>query len=246
MLKELYEQIRKDAHNDSGLIMSPEDLVYATGDLYLPPIEPHPLVLPVHSLAGLVDFIRYGSWTEDRKGFFVHVCSPSLVKLVGPLYGRNNSQRNEYCAAAAIINNTIRYGQYLDQETMVIGALTNFEETTERNALLKLIGNLKDEAVTTMVDDGVTQQVTAFTGVARAEHVEVKNPITLQPFRTFAGIEQPPSLFILRIQHADKGGPKIALFQVEDNLWQHDAMAAIKKFLLDTLDTLNIKLPVIG
>lgn len=243
MLKELYQQIQADTHAE--LIQAGEDgLVYATRQLHLLPSEPQAEPLEVHSLTGFVDYCKSNRDIVPMQAplLLIHVVSPTRVDLIGSLYGRNLSQRNTYCKAHFIEPGKFSYGRYLDQESMIIALLSQFDHTDHRADLMKLIGNLKTEAITTHIDDGVTQRVTAMTGVARVAEVDVPNPVSLKPFRTFAEIEQPESLYVFRLQGAKEGKPQAALFNVEDNRWQLEAIEGIKAWLAERIPDI----PIIG
>ena len=56
---------------------------------------------------------------------------------------------------------------------------------------MQVVGNLKEDAVRTMTDDGVSQVTAVRTGVATVADVKVPNPVSLRPFRTFIEVDQP-------------------------------------------------------
>jgi len=58
------------------------------------------------------------------------------------------------------------------------------------------------------------------------------NPIRLRPYRTFREIEQPASLFVLRLQKGRDGElPRAALFEADGGQWKLEACQAIKHWL---------------
>lgn len=211
---------------------------------HLLPREPQAQSLEVHSLTGFADYCHSARDVVQtlRPGLMIQVVSPVRVDLIGSLYGRNNSQRDIFCEAHAVVSDGFAYGRYHDLAHMIIGLLSQFDHTDHRSDLMKLIGNIKTEAITTHVDDGVTQRVTAMTGVARVAEVDVPNPVSLKPFRTFAEIEQPASLYVFRLQGAKEGKPQAALFSVDDHRWQLDAIARIKAWLAERITDM----PIIG
>jgi hypothetical protein len=79
----------------------------------------------------------------------------------------------------------------------------------DRDIMLKVVGNIKEETVNTIGDDGVSQAVVAKMGVATVANVKVPNPVVLKPYRTFVEVDQPESEFIFRMQ----SGPRCALFE---------------------------------
>ena len=105
------------------------------------------------------------------------------------------------------------------------------DETTAK--IMRIVGNLTQGTEMNVSDDGVTQRVTARAGVARVEVVDLPNPVTLRPFRTFMDIAQPASLFVLRIKADKDDGPICALYEADGGSWKNDAIATIKAYLED-------------
>ena len=100
--------------------------------------------------------------------------------------------------------------------------------------MLSILGNITHEAEIRVEDDGVTQSVTARAGIARVAQVDLPNPVTLQPYRTFVEVEQPESQFVLRIKAdpENKLEPiKCALFPADGNRWKAVAAQNIKEWL---------------
>lgn len=239
MDKELYEALQASAHGEQ---VSIEGKSYVTQQVYLPPDEPIVKPLRVHSLVGFVDYATHHRDSLATAGVMIHVASPILVSLVGALYGRNDHMRNTYCEAHAIPGDQFALGRYQDHESFIVGLLSQFDVTTDRNALLRVLGNLQSEAILTHVDDGITQTVTARAGIARVAQVDVPNPVTLRPFRTFAEVKQPESLYVFRLQAAKEGKPQAALFAVEDHRWQLEAIESIKTWLAERITDI----PIVG
>lgn len=111
---------------------------------------------------------------------------------------------------------------------------SSFVDNKDRNLLLKVTGNVKDEAVKSVGDNGVSQAVTIKTGVASVSDVVVPNPVTLAPFRTFQEVEQPESKFIFRM----KDGPSAALYEADGGAWRNEAMKNIKSSSKNSLKDL--------
>jgi hypothetical protein len=110
--------------------------------------------------------------------------------------------------------------------------------TEDREKLLKIVGNIRDENVTEFGDDGVTQQVQARTGITRIENIVVPNPVVLKPYRTFTEVEQPESSFILRMRK----GPEVALFEADGRAWENKAICNIRDYLRKELEGIEINI----
>lgn len=202
--------------------------VFTTRPVHLPPAEPQPKTLQIHTLTGFADFVN--SFDKTRIAC-IHIADPANVWACGHIDGRHN-ERAYYARAVRFEAGKFPFGQYLDQEDFVIAAQACFVESDVRARMLALVGNLTDEYVSNQSDNGVSQQVSTRRGVSLASKEDVPNPVILSPFRTFPEIAQPASPFILRVR---KGG-EVALFETASTEWQHVAILAISDFL-------KIKLP---
>lgn len=184
--------------------------------------------LTISTLTGFVDYIK-SNIDEIKTKILIHVVSPVSVKLYGPL--NIDREREGYLAAIADLPKNIRYEQFLDAEQFNIMLQSSFADKGDKEVLLKYTGLVRDEAVKTTGDDGVSQKVTVKTGVASVAEAVVPNPVTLAPFRTFPEIEQPSSKFIFRM----KDGPRAAIFEADGGAWRNEAMLSIKEYLKEEL-----------
>jgi len=194
---------------------------YATGDMKLlrePSVSP----LVVHSLSGLIDYIK--SNFDENSGLMIHVKSPSEVELLDTL--NQDAQRDVWVRAEAMLPH-FNFDRFYDVEDLNIKLQSCFVQSEDRDIMLKVVGNVQEENVKSASDDGVTQTVTARHGVAQVGNVQVPNPVKLSPYRTFVEVEQPQSEFIFRMQ----SGPRGALFEADGGAWKNKAMSTIQNFL---------------
>lgn len=199
--------------------------VFATQQLHK--IEaPTADAIEVNSLSGLVEYLL-SSFDGDSK-IMVHVDSPEEVYAFSTF--NNDFNRNHFIKAEALIP-SLRFDSFYDAESFNIKLQSCFVKNEDRDVMLKVVGNIKEENVSTFGDDGVSQAVVAKTGVASVNNVLVPNPVSLRPFRTFVEVEQPESDFIFRMQN----GPRCALFEADGGAWKLDAMRNIKQYLEATL-----------
>lgn len=189
----------------------------------------------VSTLDALVEFIANDTDSIlDELGIIIHVQGYDRVDV----YGEANAdmRRNHYLQAAALCPEPLRYGHFYDTETFNILLQSRFEDNADKQLLLQLTGNIKDEAVKQVGDNGITQSVTVKTGVTNVDNVIVPNPVTLVPRRTFFEIEQPASPFVYRMQ----SGPECALFEADGGAWKQEAIKRIADYLVKRLaDALN-------
>ncbi|MFH5187144.1 hypothetical protein ACHHV8_33680 [Paenibacillus sp. TAB 01] len=188
--------------------------------------------IEVHNLSGIVEYLL--SDFDSRLPVIVHVISPTEVHVLTGLNG--NLDRSTLIKATALLPR-IRFNEYADLESFNVMLQSCFvpgsieELRNDRESVLKLVGNVKDEQVMSYGDDGISQSVAAKTGVATVENVAVPNPVYLKPFRTFVEIEQPLSAFVLRMRK----GPEVALFEADGGAWKVVAIQRIKEFLFANL-----------
>lgn len=204
---------------------------YTSKQVFIPPADPTPATLRVYTLAAVTDFVKDFNQGEID---CIHVESPTKVQIYGPLEGRHK-QRPCYLTAAFNAP-AFSFDKYHDQEDFIIGVQACFVPTDQRAALLALVGNLTDEAVRNLSDDGVTQTVAVRRGISMAAPASVPNPVRLNPYRTFPEIAQPTSDFILRV----RAGCEVALFKTADTAWCLAAIQDIAAFLGERLPKTTI------
>ena len=223
MIKEAIQHIIELANTRVVKVNGQE---YSTQKMHLIQ-EPTPSTIEVNSLTGLVDYLI--SNFDGEKNLMVHVKSPTEVEVFSEV--DNDMKRDEWITAKAMLP-TFRFDNWYDSENFIIKLQSCFVQNEDRDIMLKVVGNIKEEDVRTTGDDGVSQVVTAKTGVATVGNVKVPNPVVLSPFRTFVEVEQPESDFIFRMQ----SGPRCALFEADGGAWKLKAMQNIKDFLTAALE----------
>lgn len=202
------------------------DQVYSTQPIHRVK-EPTPGAINVRSLSGLVEYIQ--SKFDGDENIMIHVCSPTKVEAFTTF--NRDYDRKEMIKADAMLPEFI-FDRFYDTETFNIKLQSCFIKDDERDIVLKVVGNIQEEDVNTYGDDGVTQTVTARTGVATLSKVVVPNPVSLRPYRTFVEVQQPASNFVFRM----KNGPVASLFEADGGAWKLEAMSNIKEYLQVALE----------
>jgi hypothetical protein len=215
------------------------------------PEEPEVATRIIKTLDGFVNYINNcDEWNTDeflsfgfqRKDLIIGIQSPTSVSLFSLAFGPRKQQEN-YIAAQAILNDT-KSMRFLEQEEFITRIQTDFVQDEITEAILKIVGTLRYGKATTLDDDGVTQKVTAASGIERVSDVILPNPILLRPYRTFTEIEQPRARYILRVCGGSEDElPTMSLHKVKDNLWEMRAMEGIRDYLRANL--LNKDIPII-
>lgn len=179
--------------------------------------------LCLSQLTSLVDWLMSEA-SKLPEGLIINITSPTNIGVFGPL--DKQGRRPQYVDVQAIVPH-IPFGSFMDQEDMVINLQANFEDSKDRDVVMQVVSNLKDEEVHQQTDDGVTQTVTINSGVATVSDVKVPNPVELTPYRTFQEVAQPTSRFIFRMRQ----GGQSALFEADNSQWQVAAKQEIKVYL---------------
>lgn len=196
-----------------------------------------PETMSTSTLSSVVDFLMHdidgGTYAAmDRS--IIHVVSPHTVMLTTEV--KETGQRWDRLIARAHVN-TFNFDQYMERENFNVSLLTDFEDSGDRADVLACIGRLSSSTVTEGADDGITQSASIRQGVQRSMTVDIKNPVTLTPYRTFPEATQPESGFVLRLKSGQREGemPTVALFECDGSMWKNQAIENIKLYFRATL-----------
>ncbi|MEG2918764.1 MAG: hypothetical protein RR891_06170 [Clostridium sp.] len=199
-------------------------------------IEPTASPMETTTLTSVVDYIKENVDGIKGSNIIVHVISYDKVSIKREL---NADKKRECVMTAEALTPSIITDRFTDPERFNIMLQSSFIENDDRNKLLKVSGNIKEENVKSVGDDGVSQSAAIKVGVASVAEVVIPNPVILSPFRTFPEVEQPQSKFIFRMQT----GPQCALYEADGGAWKNVAMDSIKEYLKARLKGLdNVKI----
>jgi len=192
-----------------------------------------PAALGFNFLDSLVTYIKENidSYLPEA-GLIIEIKNPTQVSLHTEILG-SFSERFTPVFCTALIEQ-FPYGKFVSPEEFVIRAQSQFVETEDLTKIRAIAGNVQTEEVLNFSDDGISQQVTAKSGITRRENVILPPRVRLAPYRTFIEIEQPESEFVFRAKKTD-GLPNFALFEADGGAWRVEAMKRIKAYLEDNL-----------
>lgn len=193
--------------------------------------------LKSHTLSALVEYIRNIDYQDEK--LFLHIEDERTVALWSQF--KEDGTRDLLFTSCAIVPNQ-NFKSFLSAEQLNIELQSKFKQNTDRDILLQVVGNIKDESVQNTSDDGVSQSVTIKQGVASVASARVPNPVTLTPYSTFQEVEQPERLFIFRMREGAKG----ALIDTDDNSWQLKAIQNIKEYLEWNLAEVKQQVVILG
>jgi hypothetical protein len=234
-LLNLYNKVREDAAIEKIEI---DGRTYTSRAIH-EVLEPQAKTLTVSTLTGFTDYIKTNIDGLVTKLLVAHIEAPGIVWLRSALHGQFE-QRTAHLVADFSKNTEItadrKFGTFLPSEDFHVYMQAFFEDTPHKLEILKYVGNSAGSHVETVQDDGVTQRMTAKVELASVDLVEIPNPVTLRPYRTFNEIDQPESKFIFRAQK----GPQFALFPADNNAWKLAAKLSIKKYLQTEIPELHV------
>lgn len=187
-------------------------------------------LINVTTLDSIVDYVneRVDKGLTDVGKYIIHIKTPTSVSLYSQCFDQG---RDHFMESKAIVPE-FRFGNWFEPDTFIINMMANFEETPDMKKIFAVVGNIKEENVKNVSDNGVTQTVVARQGVSMATEVIVPNPVLLKPYRTFIEVEQPESAFVFRL----KDGPQAALFDADGGAWRIEAMHNISQYIAETVN----------
>ncbi len=225
MLKSLFEYV---VGLSKANMVNIDGTIFTDKPLHLPEM-PAIETLRTDNLSSIVNFIKH-AWDADLHDMddtvqkIIHVEDAGKVNLYSSVC--NEYMDRQKFMTAEWAGNKFPFGQFMDAEKFNILLQTCFMETDDLKVIQQVVGNLRDEAVQNYGDDGVSQSVTIRTGIATVGQVRVPSPAKLRPYRTFLEVEQPASLFILRMRE----GGQCALFEADGGLWRETARKNIRNY----------------
>ena len=111
-------------------------------------------------------------------------------------------------------------------EEMQIALRTRFQETADAVYAMKLLSDISTGSKVTFNNSGIATSVTAQKGVALQTNEAIRPIVTLRPYRTFQEVEQPESIFLIRVN--ERG---ISFTEADGGMWKLHAREIVKAFL---------------
>lgn len=236
MLKEFIEHIQNttqpliwnlDPEIDSGSTFA------ITGDgkaVELRPAIDHPDTIDLHSLDALVKLVR----TEASKAaspLYITIPDHLTVRCFGQPDADARFFRQVYYRAHAIDVPGWDDKVQMGFEEAQIALRTRFQETPDTVYAMKLLSDISCGAKVVYNDNGIATTVTTQKGVALQSNEQIRPIITLKPYRTFQEVEQPESIFLIRVN--ERG---ISFTEADGGMWKLRARETIKAFLENALE----------
>lgn len=202
-------------------------------DRALVPVKlPEPKALELSTLTGVKDYLGENPDSLELDQVMIQVVSAKAVRVFSRLSGKFE-QRMPYLEATHSLPE-FPFGKYMDIETFIIELQAKFVQDELTANILQLVGTITDDLIQVYADDGVTQQVTAKSGIGRVEQRMVPNPVELAPYRSFNEIEQARCRFVFRLKSGNgtsNGRPAVALFEADGGAWQLEDIKRIRDWM---------------
>jgi hypothetical protein len=143
----------------------------------------------------------------------------------------NTWAQREHYIDAEVRGDGFPFDQFMDVETFIVKAQCQFVDSDIKRAMISHVSSISGEDVVDNVDDGISQTVIVTDKLNRKKGASFNPMVTLAPYRTFPEVEQPESLFLLRMRkNADKV-PMVALFGADGGLWISKAVRNIAEYI---------------
>ena len=158
-----------------------------------------------------------------------------------------DGKRTVYAMAKEHDFDEFSFGRQYSVEDFIIALKSKFvKEDSDWEQVFELAKKVIVEDSVELNDDGMSQRVTVKQGVSAASLTTVNKPTdhALRPYRIFPEVEQPKSIFFMRISGNKSTGAYIALFETDGGKWKVDASEIIKRFIEDHLFDSTANIPV--
>lgn len=196
--------------------------------------EPAPLHFK--SITGLLEYIE-ADCDSTYEGSFIHIVNYDRIEFLSPLNDDNEREVYAICEPDKI---SLSFNRFIDRESFNIMLQTGFVPTSDLEVILSYIGNMSDNAVRTIGDNGVSQEITIKQSTKGLVDVVVPNPVILKPYRTFTEIEPVESSFVFRL----KEGGQCSLFEADGGRWKIETMKELQEYVENTLEALEVDIKV--
>ena len=230
MLQKFIEHIQKKTQ---PLITEVDDSTFritSDGDVkeILPTIF-HPDTLPLNSLDSLIKMVKTEASEQDAP-LYITIPDHMTVRCFGQPDAAERYHRQFYYEANATDVPGWAEKNTLGFEEAQIALRTRFQETPDTLYAMKLVSDISLGAKVIYNDNGIATTITTQKGVALQTNEQIRPLVKLRPYRTFQEVEQPESIFLIRV--SDRG---ISFIEADGGMWKLAARETIKTFLEERL-----------
>ena len=230
MLKEFIEHIQNTTQPQIRVVEGATFAITADGVAkeILPTIF-HPDPLPLNSLDAMVKLVRTEASNMDTP-LYITIPDHMTVRCFGQPDVAARYFRQVYYEARATDVPGWNEKVTLGFEEAQIALRTRFQETQDTLYAMKLVSDISLGAKVIFNDNGIATTITTQKGVALQTNEQIRPLVKLRPYRTFPEVEQPESIFLIRI--SERG---IAFIEADGGMWKLKAREVVKAHLEDKL-----------
>lgn len=227
MLKELFDRIQDAAapifHTENGKTF----VVTTSGSIErIDATHDIPKTKRLTSLDALVKLVKTEALSMGYSPVYLTVGSHMEVECFTRPDPENDNIRATLYIAEAKDTPGWEEKVILSFEEAQIALRTRFQETPDTLYALKLLSDISCGAKVVYNDNGVATTITTSKGIALQGADSIRPLIQLKPYRTFQEVEQPESLFLIRIN--ERG---ISFTEADGGMWKLTARKTVKEFL---------------
>lgn len=231
MLKEFIEHIQKTTQAFTTTVDGVTYVVDRDGSYtQVRPEIDAPDILGLNSLDALVKMVKSEATAFARAPLYITIPDHLTVKcFTQPDAGRRFFRQFFYMAHATDVPGWQEKVQ-LGFEEAHIALRTRFQETPDAIYAMKLLSDISCGAKVIYNNSGIGTTVTQTKGVALQTNEAIRPLVALKPYRTFQEVEQPESIFLIRVN--ERG---IVFVEADGGMWKLKARETIKAFLEEAL-----------
>lgn len=233
MLKEFIEHIQQTTQPIVKEIGDNTFVISANGEAdQIEPLIYHPDQLRLNSLDALVKLVGSEAARAETP-LYITVPDHLTVRCFGSPRPKERFFRQTYYEVKATDVPGWDAKVQLPFEEMQIALRTRFQETPDTLYAQKLLSDISTGAKITYNDNGVATTVVTKKGIDLQANETIRPIVTLRPYRTFQEVQQPESIFLIRIN--ERG---ISFTEADGGMWKLKARETVKAFLEDKLSGL--------
>ena len=193
------------------------------------PMIDHPDTLPLTSLDALVKLVRSEAVGVESP-LYITIPDHLTVRCFGRPVAKERFHRQVYYEAKATDVPGWDAHVTLPFEEMQIALRTRFQETQDTPYVQKLLSEISTGAKITFNDNGVATTIVTKKGIDLQANETIRPIVSLRPYRTFQEVDQPESVFLIRIN--ERG---ISTIEADGGMWKLKARETVKAFLEERL-----------
>lgn len=224
MLKELAQYITGLALDaEKTEVMEINGETYVNGNVLMPYYTTR---MELNTLDAAIDFLRV---TCPNGKFYYPLIVSATHKEIEVYSSLDSYNKRNYVLSVKPVTPRITFDYYMDLEQFIIQLQTCFVDTANKQKLIELVSSFVESEKLEVADNGISQKVVVEKGAAikSKNEVEVNPFVRLAAYRTYAEVEQPETIYLLRV----KQGNQIALFEADGGRWKLEAQKRVAGYL---------------